>query len=216
MNSYSTFLKIVFILILSSYAVSLNQANAQLVDAFRAELDGAQAGNSGVNATGVAIVCLNESQDELSIDIQFNGLSTSAITGCHVRIGGPGANGPIVFGLVNPNDDPDDFVDLGTGFTSVWDLDDPAINLQTQLPALQAEFLHILVFTEAFPGGFIRGQIESVLMGDINQDGFTNLIDVSFFVNLLILGEYLLEADFDKNGVVNLIDIQPFVELISN
>ena len=205
----SNFLAVVFLLLAAT------TLPAQPFEVYLAELNQAQAGGTGSAATGNAVLCLTQAQDELSMDIQFDNFLTSEITAMHVRIGPPGANGPRVFGLINPQDDVDDFVDLGTGLLSVWDLDDNGVNLQSQINALQSEVLHFLVFTDAFPNGEIRGQIERVIMGDVNQDGVTNLNDVGFFVDLVSSSEYLLEADFDKNGIVDLLDVGPFVAAIA-
>jgi hypothetical protein len=52
-------------------------------------------------------------------------------------------------------------------------------------------------------------------LGDVNGDGFVNLLDVQPFIDLVSNGEYLPEADIDMDGSVNLLDIGPFVELLS-
>ena len=187
--------------------------DVQSQDTYRANLNGIQAGSSST-ATATAVLCLSGS--ELIMQIEFDGLTTDQITGFHIRIGEPGVNGPRVFGLVNPQDDLDDFVDLGTGFESIWDDGDNGAPLATQIPALQNGVLHFLAFTEAYPNGEIRGQINPVLMGDLNQDGVKDLNDVAVFVDLLTSGSYLIEGDFDKNGVIDLVDTQPFVNAISN
>ena len=54
-----------------------------------------------------------------------------------------------------------------------------------------------------------------VLLGDVNQDGFINLLDVAPFVTLLSNGGFQLEADINQDGVVNLLDVNLFVDLIS-
>ena len=209
MFRYSTFLTIFLVAVVAAPIAAWSQ------NAFRADLDGMQAGSTS-NATGTAILCLSDDGTELSMDIDFQGLSTETVTGFHIRIGAPGVNGPRVFGLVNPQDDLDDFVDLGFGYESTWDLDDNGAPLLTQIPALQAGVLHFLAFTEDFPNGEIRGQINPVLMGDMNQDGVKDLSDVAVFVDFLTSGEYTIEGDFDKNGSIDLVDTLPFVFAISN
>ena len=52
------------------------------------------------------------------------------------------------------------------------------------------------------------------LIGDVNQDGEINLLDVSAFVAVLSEEAYQCEADINQDGEVNLQDVQPFVELL--
>ena len=52
-------------------------------------------------------------------------------------------------------------------------------------------------------------------LGDVNQDGVINLLDVDPFVDLLTSGDFQNEADINQDGVVNLLDVDPFVVLLS-
>ena len=53
-------------------------------------------------------------------------------------------------------------------------------------------------------------------IGDVNQDGVVDLLDVSPFVAALNSGDFQHEADVNCDGVVSLLDVQPFVELLAN
>ena len=53
------------------------------------------------------------------------------------------------------------------------------------------------------------------LLGDVNEDGQINLLDVGPFVDLLAIGSYQAEADMDQNGLINLLDVQPFVDVLA-
>ena len=53
------------------------------------------------------------------------------------------------------------------------------------------------------------------LLGDINQDGSVDLLDVAPFVELLTNGQFQAEADINQDGVVDLLDVTPFVELLT-
>ena len=100
-------------------------ASSQPPLTFKSNLDQAQAFGTGSAATGTAILSFNSTVRELNMLIAFNGLTTAQITGFHIRrapAGTPG--GPIVFGLVNPNHDVNDFSDLGFGYFSRWDITD--------------------------------------------------------------------------------------------
>ena len=54
-----------------------------------------------------------------------------------------------------------------------------------------------------------------VMLGDVNQDGAVNFLDISSFIGFLSSNVYLEEADIDQNGVVNFLDISPFISLLS-
>jgi hypothetical protein len=51
-------------------------------------------------------------------------------------------------------------------------------------------------------------------LGDINQDGVVNLLDVSPFVELISTGEFQVEGDINLDGVVNLLDVGGFIDLL--
>ena len=53
------------------------------------------------------------------------------------------------------------------------------------------------------------------LLGDVNGDGFVNLLDVAPFVELLSNGGYSVNADMNSDGVLNLLDVAPFVDAVS-
>ena len=61
--------------------------------------------------------------------------------------------------------------------------------------------------------GLIR--IVDFLLGDVNQDGVVDLLDVAPFVDLIINGQYQVEADINMDGEVNLLDVAGLVQLIS-
>lgn len=51
--------------------------------------------------------------------------------------------------------------------------------------------------------------------GDVNRDGFLNLLDVEPMVNVLTSGSFQFEGDVNQDGTVNLQDVQPFVDLLT-
>ena len=57
-------------------------------------------------------------------------------------------------------------------------------------------------------------RVQAVL-GDVNQDGAVNFLDISPFIGYLSSGLYLEEADIDQNNTVNFLDISPFISLLS-
>lgn len=54
-----------------------------------------------------------------------------------------------------------------------------------------------------------------VMLGDINQDGEVNLLDVAQFVSLLNAGSFQAEADVNCDGIVDLSDVADFIDLLS-
>ena len=56
---------------------------------------------------------------------------------------------------------------------------------------------------------------ENTILGDVNQDGVVNLLDVAPFVEVLTNGEFQAEADINQDGVVDLLDVAPFVDILS-
>ena len=53
------------------------------------------------------------------------------------------------------------------------------------------------------------------VVGDVNGDGFVNLLDVAPFVEILTSGGFSSNADINQDGFVNLLDVSPFVLLLS-
>ncbi len=53
------------------------------------------------------------------------------------------------------------------------------------------------------------------LLGDINQDGVVNLLDVDPFIDLVGASEFDPAADTNGDGNVNLLDVQGFIDLLN-
>ena len=53
-------------------------------------------------------------------------------------------------------------------------------------------------------------------LGDVNQDGLVNFLDISPFISVLSMaGEFQFEADTNQDGVVSFLDISPFIMLLA-
>ena len=61
----------------------------------------------------------------------------------------------------------------------------------------------------------LLNQCDGFLLGDVNQDGAVDLLDVGPFVDLLISGEFQAEADTNQDGAVDLLDVGPFVDILT-
>lgn len=53
------------------------------------------------------------------------------------------------------------------------------------------------------------------LLGDVNQDGEVNLLDVGPFVDAISMGNFLCEGDINLDNAVDLLDVGPFVDILS-
>ena len=60
-----------------------------------------------------------------------------------------------------------------------------------------------------------RAEKPTVILGDVNDDGVVNLLDIGPFVDLLSSGQYLPAADINQDGLVNLLDVEPFVSILA-
>ena len=55
----------------------------------------------------------------------------------------------------------------------------------------------------------------TVLLGDVNQDGAVNLLDVENFVDRIATGVFQEEADCNQDDEVNLLDVNPFIQILA-
>ena len=53
------------------------------------------------------------------------------------------------------------------------------------------------------------------LLGDCNQDGVVNFLDITPFIQILATSSLLEEADCNQDGVVNFLDITPFIGILA-
>ena len=60
------------------------------------------------------------------------------------------------------------------------------------------------------------GPAEPILLGDCNQDGVVDFLDISVFISILSAGDYLVEADINKDEVVDFLDISPFIAILAS
>ena len=75
-------------------------------------------------------------------------------------------------------------------------------------------------FTTTYNGGdgndlaLIVSGGSDVLLGDVNEDGVVDLLDVGPFVEVLTSGVFQAEADCNEDGTVDLLDVDPFVSIL--
>jgi hypothetical protein len=141
---------------------------------FRAHLSGDQeVPPVDSSASGIATLVLNETQEQLAINVQLFGLDLDGnqtpgtdqddVTLFHIHRAPADINGGVVFGFIGPNSDlnGDLVIDPVAGtVSSIWDLNEGnGTTLADELPHLFNEGLYLNVHTVANPSGEIRGQI---------------------------------------------------------
>ena len=60
------------------------------------------------------------------------------------------------------------------------------------------------------------GSEDNIILGDVNQDGILNILDVVIIVNQVLSNEYNLIADVNEDGEVNVLDVVSLVGVILN
>ena len=96
------------------------------------------------------------------------------------------------------------------------------VDMQIELPAGNGQFW---IQARAIDSTGMAGNTSNLVMlefevdfilGDVNQDGAVNLLDVQPFVELLSSGDFQVEADTNGDGAVNLLDVASFIDLLSS
>lgn len=107
-----------------------------------------------------------------------------------------------------------DIVDAINGFQTL-DLEGPFSDLPLQLILNGVVSLNGFTVTN---GGLVvlNGVTVEPLLGDVNLDGEVNFLDISPFISILSVGDFLGEADVNQDGEVNFLDISPFISILSS
>jgi hypothetical protein len=121
---------------------------------------------------GTGVFELNDTMTAFSYDITLFGIDLDGFqtpndvddnaNSFHIHAAPAGQNGGVVFGMRDPNDDPDDqVINPVTGrITGVWDgVEGNNTTLGDQLPNLFNHWLFFCVHTRDYPGIELRGQI---------------------------------------------------------
>jgi len=54
------------------------------------------------------------------------------------------------------------------------------------------------------------------MVGDLNNDGILDVIDIIAMVNIILDNSYTSSADINQNGIVDIVDIIALVNIILN
>ena len=106
-------------------------------------------------------------------------------------------------------------------------VNDPFIRTFILDPALEQSFnsINSVVGLGAFTSAngtrqrvsnFQFDSVFDVMLGDINQDGCVDLLDVAPLVDLISDGNFQFEGDINNDGNIDLLDVAPFVDLLTS
>ncbi len=183
-------------------------------------------------ATGTATMSFNPSATTFDYEVSVDGLDFGEfldgtpqtpddegddVTLMHIHAAARGENGPVIFGVISPDDDIDDreFTlneDGSVTITGTWDSDDGDTDLEEFADQVSdAGFEQELDFywnihTEEFPAGEIRGQLERGvqqsfldLNDDNHSDALTDVVNGDETLNDLLAENRLGELDFTNS-----------------
>ena len=57
--------------------------------------------------------------------------------------------------------------------------------------------------------------VSNFVLGDVDQNGLVNFLDIGPFISILSGDGFLAEADTNEDGMVNFLDISSFIDLLS-
>lgn len=129
-------------------ALALFAAGAQASTLFVASLDGPQE-PSASPATGFGTVLLNDTQDQITVDLSWTGLVGGPVTAAHIHCcAPPGTNAGVLFPFSGvPN------ATSGTIPEQMFSI------TPSQVAELEAGLMYMNIHNQEFPGGEIRGQL---------------------------------------------------------
>ncbi len=64
-------------------------------------------------------------------------------------------------------------------------------------------------------GGNLSDDDPAVLLGDCNQNGVVDFLDIAPMIEILTNGPYLAQADCNQDGEVNFLDLGPFIGILA-
>ena len=59
-------------------------------------------------------------------------------------------------------------------------------------------------------------ETDFTVIGDINNDGIINILDIVQVINLVLVNEYEESSDLNEDGIINVLDIVQLVNMILN
>ena len=107
---------------------------------------------------------------------------------------------------------------LPNGNSLVTDCDDAVIKEFTENGTTVWSYTHSgsnanIARAQRYPLDYFDA-VDDTLLGDINEDGELNILDIVSLVNLVLAGEYNTSGDINGDGELNILDIVSLVNLI--
>lgn len=158
-----------------------------------------------LTATASALIASNDSIAESGnfVDLKFDYFSEQ-----HGEFGSPQYLGSDSISLVN-----------GSSANDVW----ITRTLSAVAPPGAVEARGVLVFGQQNDaGGAVHVDdvnfaiVSPVLLGDVDQNGVVNFLDIAPFIALLTSVTYQIEADVNQDDIVTFLDIGPFIMALTN
>ena len=133
---------------------------------------------------------------------------------------------PVRWGLLHPDDS--NFALIATEI-GVWETNNLLADNTIWQPSsnglanVRVDMLRIresdnMVLAATHGRGLFYGvfEAETILDGDLNNDGINNILDVVIMINVILDNQYDLLADLNEDGINNILDIVTLINLILN
>jgi hypothetical protein len=107
---------------------------------------------------------------------------------------------------------------LPNGNSLVTDCDDAVIKEFTESGTTVWSYTHSgnnanIARAQRYPLDYFDA-VDDTLLGDINEDGVLNILDIVSLVNMVLANEYSTSGDINGDGGLNILDIVSLVNLI--
>ncbi|MBC8256477.1 MAG: hypothetical protein H8E85_04130, partial [Candidatus Marinimicrobia bacterium] len=107
---------------------------------------------------------------------------------------------------------------LPNGNSLITDCDDAVIKEFTESGTTVWSYTHSgnnanIARAQRYPLDFFDA-VDDTLLGDLNEDGVLNILDIVSLVNMVLAGEYSTNGDINGDGGLNILDIVSLVNLV--
>ena len=57
---------------------------------------------------------------------------------------------------------------------------------------------------------------DDIMLGDINEDGILNILDIVTIIQLVLVDDFNPNADMNEDGILNILDIVTLIQVVLN